>query len=517
MPRDHASPFAFALMALAACTADLSVDEGRRQIAAGARPNVVVVMTDDLDVAAMQTLLDLDLAPNIERYLVDEGTRFTSSFVSNSLCCPSRATMLSGQYSHNNGVLGSGALEEEGGVDALDDTSTLVTWLQAAGYRTGHVGKYLNGYGSRLDTTTPSFQPEYVPPGWDHWQALIGSGTYRMFRYKINDTADGVQTIVQYRSAVEDYQTTVLTGRAVSFIEEAAVRGSPFFLEVMPVAPHAEANPDPDGRWDYFIRSDPQDEIDKPDQLALIGSLLPSSMQDPSWDFVTPEAPSFVRSRKPLTAADIDHITSFYRDRLAAMLAVDDMVGEIVRTLSEQELLDDTVIIFTSDNGFLLGQHRLTGKRVAYDESIRVPLYIRVPARMLVSVDSLVVNADLAPTIAELAGATADASVDGRSLMQFLSPDVPASPWRLRVLLEHWGVPPDIPTYAGLRTDRYLYTSYFESSPVMHELYDLASDPFEIENVHDEPDYSAVVTDLEDKLLQARDCGSGSCQTLEAE
>jgi arylsulfatase A-like enzyme len=505
------------LLALAACAAEPPVEEARRPIGAAAQPDIVVIMADDLDLRAMQTMLDLDLAPNIERYLVAEGTTFSRSFVSNSLCCPSRATMLTGQYSHNNGVLGSGALEAQGGVDALDDSSTLATWLQEVGYRTGHVGKYLNGYGSRLDDTTPSFQPEYVPPGWNHWQALIGSGTYRMFRYQINDTADGVQQIVQYRSAVDDYQTSVLTRRAVGFIEDAAQRGGPFFLEVMPVAPHAEANPDPQSRWDYFIRPDPQDEIDKPDQMSLIRSLLPPSMSEPSWDFVTPEAPSFVRSRRALSETDIDDITSYYRDRLASMLAVDDMVGEIVRSLADRGLLENTVIIFTSDNGWLEGQHRLVGKRFAYDESTRVPLYIRVPGRVRVSVSKLIANADLAPTIAELAGASAGVAIDGRSLMQFLSADVPPSRWRLRILLEHWGEPPDIPTYAGLRTGRYLYTDYFESSSAMHELYDLDSDPFQIDNVYADPSYASVVEKLAQELAAARACGSGSCQTSEAE
>src|SRR5688500_11729481 len=163
--------FVTGLLGLFACSPDAGITgEVARPIPVGSRPNVIVVMADDLDERTMQTLFALDLAPNIERYLVDEGTVCSRSFVSHALCCPSRATVLAGLYSHDSGVLSCGAVEPDGGVDALDDTSTLVTWLQAAGYRTGHVGKYLNGYGSRHDTTTPSFQWNYVPPGWDHWQ-----------------------------------------------------------------------------------------------------------------------------------------------------------------------------------------------------------------------------------------------------------------------------------------------------------------------------------------------------------
>ncbi|HEU5060346.1 MAG TPA: sulfatase [Kofleriaceae bacterium] len=516
-PSDRLS-FAAVALALAACAADDSLDLAASHVAIGtdgARPNVVVIMADDLDVRLMQTMLDLDLAPNIEEYLVDQGTTFASAFVSNALCCPSRATMLTGQYSHNNGVLGAGVREEHGGVDALSDTSTLATWLQATGYRTGHVGKYLNGYGSRFDTTTPSFQREYVPPGWDHWQALVGIGTYRMFRYLINDTRDGVQQLVWYNEdSVENYQTTVLARRAVSFIEDAHDQGGPFYLQVMSLAPHAEVDSEDDTRWDFAIRPDPQDEIDKPDRLALIRALAPPFVADPSWDFVTPESPSFL-SRQGLSEADLANLTRFYRERLAAMLAVDDMVGDVVQALSRRGILDDTVIIFTSDNGWMWGQHRLVGKQVAYEESIRVPLYIRVPAPSRKKVKRMVVNADLAPTIAELAGARPDLWVDGRSLVQFLSPDVPSTPWRRRLLVEHWGREHHVPTYAALRTRRYLYVDYLETSPPTQELYDLELDPFQTSNVHGSPDYAHAVTVLEQQLADMRGCALGSCQQLE--
>lgn len=505
-----------ALLVLPACMTDLSGEEGSRSLAIGngARPNVVVVMVDDLDVRSMETMLDLGLAPNIQRYLINQGTTFSSAFVSNALCCPSRATMLTGQYSHNNGVLSARPASVTGGVDALDDSSTLVTWLQAVGYRTGHIGKYLNGYGSGRDDVTPSFQPEYVPPGWDHWQGTIKPG--QMFEYRINDTVDGVQEIVTYGDAVEDYQTTVLARRAAAFIEDASARGGPFYLEVMPLAPHAESDADRDETWNHFVRPDPQDEIDKPEEMALIRSLRPTFLDDPSWDHVSPEAPRYVRQREPLTEAQIANVTSFYRDRLAAMLSVDDLVGDIARTLAAQGVLGSTVIIFTSDNGYVFGHHRLIGKRVAYDESIRVPLYIRVPERVHRSVSRLVVNADLAPTIADLAGAQPGLMVDGRSLMPYLSADVPAAPWRRQVLLEHWAAAPsDIPTYAGLRTSQYVYVNYYESPVSRHELYDLASDPFQLHNVYSLEEYRAVGRRLRGQLLEMQTCSNGSCQALE--
>jgi len=481
------------------------------------RPNVVVILTDDLDVGLLQTMLDLDLAPNIEQYLVREGTTFKNSFVANSLCCPSRATMLTGQYSHNNGVFGAGPLEEHGGVDALDDISTLATWLHASGYRTGHVGKYLNGYGARLDQTTPAFQQTYVPPGWDHWQALVGAGTYRMFKFIINDTRDGVQQMASYSGeTAENYQTTVLTRRAVSFIEEAQELGTPFYLQVMTLAPHAEINAEHDERWDFIIRPDPQDEIDKADKLAMIRSVTPPFLDDPSWDFITPESPSYVR-RRAMTDLETGNLTRFYRERLAAMLAVDDMVGDVVQTLTDRGILDNTVIVFTSDNGWVWGQHRLVGKQLAYDEAIRVPLYIRMPTRVRRTVLRMVVNADLAPTIAELTGSAADLWIDGRSLVPFLTDDAPVVPWRRRLLVEHWAQTSHIPTYAALRTRRYLYVDYFDSSPAAGELYDLDADPFELTNLYAAPEYQNVGRTLAGQLAAMRGCALGSCQQIEEE
>ncbi len=502
------------------CAAEDSLTLGQEAAAldsADPRPNVVVILTDDLDVGLLQTMFDLDLAPNIEQYMVREGTSFKNSFVANSLCCPSRATMLTGQYSHNNGVFGAGPLEEHGGVDALDDVSTLATWLHASGYRTGHVGKYLNGYGTRLDDTTPSFQQDYVPPGWDHWQALIGTSTYRMFNYNINESRDGVQRFVRYKDEIpENYQTTVLTHRAVSFIEDAQQRGGPFYLQVMTLAPHAEVNSEHDERWDFSIRHDPQDDIDKPDQLAMIRSVTPPFLDDPSWDFITQESPSYVR-KFALTEQDIGNLTRFYRERLAAMLAVDDMVGDVVQTLSDRGILDNTVIVFTSDNGWAWGQHRLVGKQLAYDEAIRVPLYIRMPTRVRRTVSRMVVNADLAPTIAELTGTPPDLWIDGRSLVPFLTDDAPVVPWRRRLLVEHWAQTSHIPSYAALRTRRFLYVDYFDSAPAAGELYDLEVDPFELTNLHAVPEYQNVVRTLAGQLAAMRGCALGSCQQIEEE
>lgn len=489
-----------------------------RAAAAEPRTNVVVIMVDDLEEDSMQVLLDHDLVPNIERDLFDRGVVFRRSFVSNALCCPSRATFLTGQYSHNNGVLTGKGRDPEGGVDALDDTSTLATWLQGAGYRTGLIGKYLNGYGIDRLSEVPQFHPTYVPPGWDHWQATVGATTYNTFEYRINDTVDGVTEIVRYGSNPEEYQTTVLAGRADAFIRDAERRDDdqPFFLVVNPLAPHGEGKRDRERRWSWYLNPDPMDLVEKKEQMALIAKLTPPGFDKPSFDYTDPLAPTWLRNAgsEPLTEIQRADMTSYYRDRLASMLAVDDLVGTVMAALRETGELDHTVVIFTSDNGFLFGEHRLHSKVVAFDESTRVPLVIRMPDARTAAVDKLVVNADLAPTITELTGVQAGLPLDGRSLVPLLG-NASDLRWRCRILLEHWGEFPRIPTYAGLRTSRYLYVEY-ENEARDRELYDLTQDPFQTDNVSQAAEYQDVAAMLARKLERLRGCSGDLCRLEES-
>lgn len=507
------------LAAVAACAGDVELVQAERSLTEGApRPNVVVVMVDDLDVDTMDDLLRHDLTPNIEHYLVNEGLVFDRSFVATALCCPSRATFLTGQYAHNTGVYTGKVKEENGGVDALDDTSTLATWMQDAGYRTGHIGKYLNGYGLNETSPIPQLHPTYVPPGWDHWQATIGSGTYNTFNYRINNTVDGVTHIARHGEGPEDYQTTVLSRRATRFLRDAEERddAQPFFLVVAPLAPHSEGRRDKTRRWSHYLNPDPMDLVEKPEQMALIQTLSPRSFDKPSFDYSDPLGPTWVRQegRDPLSETDKADLIAFYRDRLAAMLAVDDLVGKLISNLKQSGELDNTVIIFTSDNGYLFGEHRLHGKRVAYEESIRVPLFIRIPGTAPAVIDHKVLNADLAPTITALTGVVAGHAMDGRSLLPIIA-DAGAA-WRRRVLIEYLGEQTDIPAYAGLRTDDYLFVRYFDDSG-QRELYDLRQDPFQTDNVWDIADHAAAGHELEALLEPMRQCRDGSCQTLEQE
>jgi arylsulfatase A-like enzyme len=459
------------------------------------QPNFVVIMVDDLDVGSMQTLLDKGMMPNVKTHLVDRGYTFTESYVTNSLCCPSRATFLTGQYSHNHGVRGN--FPPLGGVTLLNEERALPVWMKLAGYHTGYVGKYLNGYGT---LTGP-----YVPAGWDDWAAVLDPGTYSMYQYMLNLNGAVIDVGALTRAFGELpalYQTDVLTYLAGEAITRAAQSGRPFFLYLNPLAPHIELFPvynecsvagstSPFGGnfWGVSVRPAPRhkgtiagDEVDFP--LPLPPSFNEADMTDkPDWQQANP----------PLTADDIGCLKKAYWGRLESMRAVDDMVGYVFDTLQKTGALENTIVMFTSDNGFLLGEHRLTQKLVAYNEAIRVPLYIRTPSNQTrQTIATVVLNNDLAPTIADYGSGVKLVTIDGRSLRPLLqNPNL--TPWRTAFLVEHWNdlvafgpltLPPD---YAAIRTvgasARILARYPTVSTGIRGELYDVGADPFEMNNL----------------------------------
>lgn len=497
------------LLLLGACTSAEPADQAQPVHAAAARPNVVVVMADDLDQELLDTLLARNLLPNIQRYLIDEGVAFDQSFVTNSLCCPSRATFLSGQYSHNHLVMKNYA--PLGSVTWLDHDNTLATWLNPT-YRTGHIGKFLNGYGAK-----PGFRPaDGAPPGWDRWQGLIDPYTYNVYNYAIVD--NWADDVTWYASAPHDYQTDVLADRAVRFIWESDLLAdaTPFFLSVNPIAPHVEiATMTPTGldeyrdAWQWTIRPAPRHA-----SVPAIDDLPVPPVTKASFNEAdVTDKPGYVQSARPaLEPDDIAAVEKQWRDRAKSMLAVDDMVGAIVASLRLTGELDRTVLVFTSDNGFLHGEHRISEKLVPYEESIRVPLYIRAPGVPAKRISQVVLNNDLAPTIADLAGVVPQRAVDGRSLVPLLV----GAPWtpRRRFLVEHLEDESiyDMPSYSAIRTQRFMYAEYGGGD---RELYDLAADPLQNASKHTDTAYDAVEAALAARLAGLRGCGDGSCQTLE--
>jgi N-acetylglucosamine-6-sulfatase len=495
-------------------------------------PNIVVIMTDDLDEPALDTMLALQLMPNLKEDIIDLGYKFTESFVTYPLCCPSRATFLTGQYPHNHNVLGNE--QPYGGATAIDDSSTLATWFQTAGYHTAWIGKYLNKYGEDKDASSPKDDPTYIPPGWTEWYALIDPTTYYVFDFQINENG----TVRDYPRGNDDsnYQTDVLAQLAVNVIQKTS---QPFFLVVAPLAPHVEAkkvglsgckeSKRPQG-WGRFIRPDPKDEFDKPLAWATLNNLPLLPKNDPSFDEADmSDKPRWMRKKlSAMTEEDEQCLTTQYHSRLASLLAVDDLIGKVVDALEEANARH-TVLIFTSDNGYLQGQHRIDTKFFPYEESIRVPLYMRTPDSFTAKeINALVLNNDLAPTLAELAGVSIPAThiVDGRSLSPLLSNEI-SSNWRFGFLLESRQ---EI-TYLGVRTanrlqiDRWdlgkiAYIEYIElevtGEPVDdREFYDLKSDPYQLNSLHDDNTRAAEQRLLSEWLHELRNCSGQGCVVAE--
>ncbi len=443
--------------------------------AAPDRPNILLILIDDQTVESMRVM-------DRTQRLAAEGTTFSDSIVSYPMCCPSRATGLTGQYAHNHKVMGNKA--PDGGYGRLDGSNTLPVWLREAGYETAHVGKYLNGYHG----------PE-VPPGWDHWFGLADPSTYRVYDYMV--IADG--KTVHYGEDEDDYQTDVLARKAEALLREMSHTGKPFFLSVAPVPPHQE-------RSDEDAQGTPPRPAPR-HQGMFAKEPLPAKASYDEADVA--DKPPHIRKLPHLGPAKKDLILRTYRARLESLQAVDEMVERLMNTLEETSQLDRTVVIFTSDNGFFLGEHRIVdGKLLPYEESIRVPLIIRgggFPAGHVA--DQPVANIDLAPTIVELTGAKARRKMDGRSLRPLaLNPSLGKD---RALLVEGLSRNSAKPSYEGIRTARWLYVEYRTGAK---ELYDLQNDPLELTSRHDEPGLKTVRADLAQRLEKLRKCAGSSCR-----
>lgn len=438
---------ALALLAVGPVPADLAA-------ASTTTPNIVLILTDD------QRFDTLWAMPTVESELVGHGIDFVNGFVSNPLCCPSRASILTGEYSHTTGVYSNRSHQRYGGFAHFDDRSTVATWLQAAGYRTGLFGKYLNGYSGT-----------YEPPGWDRWFANYhGKGYY-------NYTANADGELSTYGSDPADYSTTVLSQQATDFIRSTDPT-QPLFLYFAPHGPHAAAIPAP-GDGNAFA------------------DLAP--WRPPSYDKVEPTKPEYVRHRKSFPSSLIRSIDSFRLDQYRTLLSLDRAVASILDALDDTGRLSDTMIVFMSDNGMLWGEHGWHKKVVPYQESIRVPFVVRYdPLVASPRVDShLVVNVDLAPTFAALAGVSAP-DAEGMSMLPMLSS--PDAPWRSSFLIEHMRKNTGgVPTYCGVQTRRYEYVDYVTGE---EELYDLRRDPYQLRNRADAAGYRDVKRRLRDQLAR---------------
>jgi N-acetylglucosamine-6-sulfatase len=428
-------------------------------------PNLILILTDDLDMLATPELT------RIRELIADQGMAFTRAYVSMPVCGPARASLMTGQYPHNHGVVDNHP--PLGGFPAFrrHEASTIATWLQSAGYRTSLVGKYMNDYPLGV-------ADNYIPPGWDDWYGHLSAfEDDRFFDYWVND--NGV--VRRYGTAQEDYSVDVETARAVAFIDDAAGRPEPLFLYLAPEAPHVPA--------DYPLRHG----------AAFAYAVAP---RVPSFNEAdVRDKPSPVRQQPLLTKDRIDWLDNLQRRRLRSLLAVEDMVAGVLKALSETGRLDNAYVVFTSDNGLLMGQHRLVHKkRAAYEESIRIPLMVRGPGVRVGSVGQPVQLLDLAPTLLELAGVPAPDSLDGRSLVPFLRGEAPPS-WRSDVIVE-------LNDSHALRTPDWLYA---ELDTEEFELYDMHTDPFQVDSLHRRMD-PVLMQELSERIQVMLSCRGASCR-----
>jgi N-acetylglucosamine-6-sulfatase len=465
-------------------------------------PNVVVLMTDD------QTVRDMAVLRRTRRLIGRAGVTFTRSFVSYPVCCPSRATFLTGQYAHNNDVR---CLYPwcGGGYGRLKQREYLPVWLDRAGYVTAHIGKFLNGYGRE--------RPPDIPKGWTEWYGLVDHSTYRMWGYTIYENGQRRTYGQVLREKPRLYQTDVLRRKAVGFIRRRAPDAAPFFLSVAFLAPHHESGytqrltgklvrpaPRHRGRFRHlrFRRPANYNERDLSDKPWFIG-----------------------RWNRPLTPRRHAAIRTRMRQRWESLLAVDEAVAAIVGELRRAGELGDTYVIFTSDNGYMQGEHRVPlGKMLPYDPSTQVPLLIRGPGVPKGrKTKALVGNVDLAPTILDATPARATRALDGRSILPYarnvrrrslrpLLHETAGNPARGRSNTREGGARKEqtrVPAWRAVRTTRWLYVDYKGGQ---RELYDLRRDPAQMRSRAGDPRLRVRLRTLRRILGDLTRCSGRSCQ-----
>jgi arylsulfatase A-like enzyme len=426
--------------------------------------------------------------PRIKAAIAEQGATAPNFLLNHPVCAPSRATLLRGQYEHNTGVTKNGDAYSDW-VGRGHENANLATWLQSGGYRTALVGKYLNGYGEKVNP------PTWVPPGWDYWFGLFHDAG-DSYDYDANENG----TLVHFGHTRADYATDVLTRKALEFLA-SPLADDPFFLFLSVKAPHAPAIPAPEYE-DYYR-----------------GVTYPRGSANPSFNEEdVRDKPFYVSNEKRLKAKDITEIDRAYRQRLRSMKSVEDLVDAVIDALGSR--LPNTYVIFTSDNGFHMGEHRLGhgkfpgGKNTPYEEDISVPLYMRgpgiTPGR---AVNELIGNVDIASTVCEIAGITPGINVDGRSFLPLMKGT--SIPWRNKFLIQRSD---GGKAFAGIRSkDNYVYVEIDDPArgEVHGEYYNLNTDPFQLNNGYNGLS-GTTLANLHSKLTAYRTCSGNSCRVADS-
>ena len=488
-----------------------------RRAAGGRQPNIVLVMMDDMRYD------ELRFAPNLLEHVVDRGLVFQNSFSPYPLCCPARATFLKGQYAHNHGVL---YIRSPLAFGAMDDRLTVASRLWDAGYRTGLVGKYLNRYGTARSLVTGEESVRYVPPGWTDWMAALdpgwrlgkleGGGVYNYF-----DMTQNVNGAVTFNTG--EYSAEVIGRQASALVGAYHDARAPFFLYLAPPAPHNGAP---------FESDDPRHTVAADGTVRRLGTpARPDWVKGrfdaeitkghgvrtglPSEEDVS-DKPAPIIALPEATEEERVAIRDVARQRAESIFAWDREFGRVVRELERTGEYDDTVFVWTSDNGYYNGEHRMReGKIWPHEVSLRVPLVVAGPGIRRGVRYAPASTADLTATVLELAQAPSLPAMDGRSLLPVMVGADTA--WTTPVLTE--GLLKEIPrtvadfpavlTTSGIRTGRWKYTRYADGSA---ELYDLLEDPNELTNVYWEPAFDTVRRQLEGAWLRTRSCKARACR-----
>jgi len=486
--------------------------------------NIVFILTDD------QTAYELSAMPTVRDEIAAKGASFTRAYAPYPSCCPARASLLSGLNMHNHGVRGNGG--DYGGWDRFvqHESDALPARLQDAGYHTVHIGKYLNGYMSGGPAVP------YTPSGWDEWYAKVSQANI-YYDYELVQDPDGSGGVAgdytPYGDDSTDYQTDVLAQKAVDFVDGVTPGDTPFLLDFWVNAPHAP-----------FIPA--------PRHLGLFGGTQPSVLPGFNERDISDKPRWLQKQAKWIGSGNRRKIVQERRRRLEQLLAVDEGVNRIIEALEDQGILDETYLIFTSDNGFFRGEHRIVGgKYLAYEPSSHVPLLIRGPGIPAgVTSSELVSLTDVTQTILQIAEGSADPSLDGRSLLPFANNptrrtdrpillEADTGPGRggdgdaasaaarasvtgyrgVRNLDQEQGIAASVkaatlngnfaPAYRGLRTRRYLYVLYANGQA---ELYDRKLDPAQLKSMIKNRRYRQVRRKMFKRLTALIDCRGAGCR-----
>lgn len=424
------------------------------------RPNIIIFMTDD------QPMHTMNYMPVVQRELIDKGVNFTRAYATTPLCCPSRASIITGLFAQNTGVL----TNRPGAPAFTKDEETIAVWFQQAGYRTGWIGKYFNN----IDV----MGIEYRPPGWDDYQILWDRDkSYEQFSFFYGYLLNNNGKLISYGREAEDYSTDVFTTKAMEFIKKSDEQ--PFMLVISYYAPHYP--------YDSAKRHEKRFTTDEDWKAHWPPNFLEEDMSD---------KPEWAQNLKPLHwnyALDSDQAM------LRTLMSVDEGIEEILELLEKRQIRDNTVILFISDNGMSVGEHHIIGKDCPYEECIQIPFVVTYPRLENAprAEDKFALNIDIAPTILDFANIPIPPGLDGTSLVPLL--ENPQADWRSHVFIEHYrdgeaddpsGLSSLIPTYWAIRTDEWKYVEYIHGE---RELYDMVNDRYELNNLANLPEYEELM------------------------